>query len=212
MDLAASPSWENVRDQFSLWQYRPLPAALLEPYQFTFSSPYVQLSPDVATFACESFAPGRPILDAAMDLSRRIHAEFRYDLQSTTISTTLPEILQARAGVCQDFAHLFIGAARSMGLPARYVSGYLLTTPPAGQVKLIGSDASHAWASVFVPGNSPEGGFWADFDPTNDCMPGEKHVTLAWGRDFGDVSPLRGVVLGGGQHTVQVAVDVVGAT
>ena len=128
---------------------------------------------------------------------------FRYDTKSTTVSTTLPEILAARAGVCQDFAHLQIGCLRAMGLAARYVSGYLLTTPPPGRPRLVGADASHAWVSVYLPDAG-----WLDLDPTNNLIPSDKHITLAWGRDFGDVSPLRGVILGGGRHHIHVSVDV----
>ncbi len=150
-----------------------------------------------------SFFPGRSLLDAAADLTRRIYHDFKYDPKTSTITTTLPEIMKLRAGVCQDFAHLQIGCMRSMGLPARYVSGYLLTTPPPGKPRLIGADASHAWLSVYLPDFG-----WLDLDPTNNMIPTDKHITVAWGRDFGDVSPLRGVILGGGHHVVDVSVDV----
>ena len=137
-----------------------------------------------------------------MDLTSRIHREFTYDPTATTIATPLSQVLEAGRGVCQDFAHLQIGCLRSMGIPARYVSGYLLTTPPPGQPRLIGIDASHAWVSVYCP----EFG-WVDFDPTNDLIPDNRHVVLAWGRDYHDVSPIKGVILGGGKHIVSVSVD-----
>jgi transglutaminase-like putative cysteine protease len=180
----------------------------LDAHQFTYASPYICWNPDVTAYAASSFTRGRPLLEAAMELSERIHKDFKYDTRSTTISTTLPEILQARAGVCQDFAHLGIGCLRAMGLAARYVSGYLLTTPPPGKPRLVGADASHAWLSVYLPGTHGAPGEWLDLDPTNDCVPSDKHITLAWGRDFGDVSPLRGVLLGAGKHQIQVSVDV----
>jgi transglutaminase-like putative cysteine protease len=183
-------------------------AEALDTFQYTFASPYIRWTEEVAAYARESFAPGRPLVEAVLDLTGRIFRDFRYDTKTTTVSTTLPEIMQARAGVCQDFAHLQIGCLRAMGLPARYVSGYLLTTPAPGKPRLVGADASHAWVSVYVPHAGVGGGEWVDFDPTNNTIPGEKHITLAWGRDFGDVSPLRGVILGGGRHRIHVSVDV----
>jgi transglutaminase-like putative cysteine protease len=150
-----------------------------------------------------SFVPGRPILAATLDLTDRIHREFRYDPTATTISTPLEEVLRLRRGVCQDFAHLQIGCLRSLGLAARYVSGYLLTMPPPGQPRLIGSDASHAWLSVYCG----EAG-WIEIDPTNNVIPGTSHITLAWGRDYSDVCPINGVFIGGGQHSMSVWVDV----
>ena len=133
----------------------------------------------------------------------RIHREFTFDPGATTITTPVTRVLAERRGVCQDFAHLQIGCLRSLGLPARYVSGYLLTDPPPGQPRLVGADASHAWLSVCCPRLG-----WVDLDPTNDVLPSQRHVTLAWGRDYGDVSPLRGVVLGGRAHTLHVGVSV----
>src|SRR5205807_7745627 len=130
--------------------------------------------------------------------------DFRYDKAATTVTTPLREVMRLRRGVCQDFAHLQIGCLRSLGLAARYVSGYLLTAPTAGQPRLVGADASHAWVALFCPGHG-----WLEVDPTNNLMPADKHILLAWGRDYNDVSPIKGVVLGGGQHTVKVAVDVI---
>ena len=175
----------------------------MEACSFTFDSHYVKRSPALAEYATPSFAPGRPILDATADLSARIHREFRYDAKATTISTPLAEVLANRHGVCQDFAHLAIGCLRSLGLAARYVSGYLESRPPPGRARLVGADASHAWLAVFAPGLG-----WVDFDPTNNVLPSERHLTLAWGRDYGDVSPIRGVILGGGSHTMSISVDV----
>jgi transglutaminase-like putative cysteine protease len=147
---------------------------------------------------------GAPLVDVVTDLTERIHADFAYDPGFTTVTTPLDEVLQYRRGVCQDFAHLAVGCVRSMGLAARYVSGYLETAPPPGTERLVGGDASHAWLSVFVPGWG-----WLDLDPTNDKIVGSDYVTTAWGRDYADVSPLKGIVFGGGDsHMLDVAVDV----
>ena len=143
------------------------------------------------------------MLVAVRDLVACIYADFTYDPSATDISTPVLEVLQARRGVCQDFAHVAIACLRALGLPGRYVSGYLLTRPPPGKPKLIGADASHAWFATFVPGQG-----WLDFDPTNDVLPSDEHVSIAFGRDFDDVTPIRGVILGGGQHELSVAVDV----
>jgi transglutaminase-like putative cysteine protease len=176
----------------------------LEAYQFVFDSTYVPASRALAALAMPSFPMGRPLLAGVLDLTRRIHGEFRYDPQATTVTTPLNEVLDTRRGVCQDFAHLEIGCLRSLGLAARYVSGYLLTNPPAGQPRLVGVDASHAWLSVYCPGAG-----WVDLDPTNNQIPGDRHITLAWGRDYDDVSPIKGVLLGGGEQSIRVGVDVV---
>src|SRR5262249_28860332 len=145
----------------------------------------------------------RPLLEAVLDLTHRIHHDFQYDTRATTIATPLTELFARKRGVCQDFAHLQIACLRSLGLAARYVSGYLSTKPPPGQARLVGADASHAWLSVFTPGCG-----WIDVDPTNDQIPSDKHILLAWGLDFDDVSPVKGIILGGGQHAVKAAVDV----
>lgn len=176
----------------------------LEASGFRFASSWVELSSELAQFAADSFRPSRPLLEAAGDLCARIHREFTFDPEATTIATPVREVLRSRRGVCQDFAHLFIGALRSLGLACRYVSGYILTVPPPGQERLQGADASHAWVSVWAP---PLG--WVDLDPTNNLIVSDQHVTLAWGRDFHDVSPMRGVVVGGGAQVVRVGVDVV---
>ena len=143
-----------------------------------------------------------------MDLTLRMHADFLYDSDSTEISTPAVEALAQRRGVCQDFAHIMIACLRAMGLSARYVSGYLLTQPPPGKPRLVGSDASHAWVSIYLPDENGAAGAWADLDPTNDRMPGEDYVRLATGRDYSDVSPIRGVIHGGANHTMRVAVTV----
>ena len=200
---ASRATWEEARDMCATRS-----AELLEEMQFTFESPFVHWTEEVATYGRESFSAGRPLLEAVLDLTQRIHKDFAYDPKTTTVTTTLPEVMKARAGVCQDFAHLEIGCLRSLGLAARYVSGYLLTTPPPGKPRLVGADASHAWVSVWVPGTGGEAGGWLDLDPTNNLVPSDKHITVAYGRDFGDVSPLRGVILGGGRHKIDVSVDV----
>ncbi|AYQ29084.1 MULTISPECIES: transglutaminase family protein [unclassified Polaromonas] len=196
----ASPPWEQVRDQF---RYRA-GAAYDSASEFLFASPYVPRDEAFVEFARPSFLPGRPLPEAARDLMERIHTTMTYESESTEVNTPALEALQQGKGVCQDFAHIMVACCRAMGLPARYVSGYLLTSPPPGQPRLVGSDASHAWASVYCPGL----GAWLDFDPTNNRAPGEDYVTLATGRDFLDVSPMRGVIRGGAQHILDVAVTV----
>lgn len=158
---------------------------------------------ELADYAGQSFVAGRSLLDGVSDLNRRIHADFTYDPVATTVAMPLAEVIAHRRGVCQDFAHLAIAALRSLGLPARYVSGYLRTRPPEGKERLVGADASHAWFSAFCPDLG-----WVDFDPTNNCQPANEHITVAYGRDFGDVSPISGILTGGGEHVVKVSVDV----
>jgi transglutaminase-like putative cysteine protease len=202
LDVNATPAWEEVRDGLR----GDSSTAALDAYQFVFDSRYVPRSEELAGYATGSFPSGRPLAAAVADLMRRIHSEFRYDPRATTVATPVHEVLSRRRGVCQDFAHLAIGCLRSLGLPARYVSGYLVTGPSAGRERLTGADASHAWIAVYAPGVG-----WIDFDPTNNRIPSDTHVTVAWGRDYDDVSPVRGVILGGGHSSLTVAVDVVPA-
>jgi len=194
-----SPPWETVRDALLYARGAPL----LDGAEFSFASPYAAVTPELAAFARESFAPTQPLVESAIDLMHRIHEQFVFDPGATTIATPVTRLLTDCRGVCQDFAHLQIACLRSLGLPARYVSGYLLTEPPPGQPRLVGADASHAWLSVWCPRLG-----WIDLDPTNDVRPSHRHITVAWGRDYGDVCPLRGVVLGGREHTLHVAVSV----
>ena len=191
--------WEKARD--TIFQGR-LPE-FIEASQFVLDSPRVKISNILYEYATPSFPLGRPLLAAVHDLMRRIFEEFTYDPEFSTISTPLNEVMKHRSGVCQDFAHLAIGCLRSMGLPARYVSGYIETEPPKGKERLVGADASHAWFSVFIPDVG-----WLDFDPTNNQMPSERHIKVAWGRDFSDVTPLKGVAFGSGEHELKVSVDV----
>lgn len=203
----SSISWEIARERF---RYRA-GAAFDAANEFVFASPMVPRQNEFASYARPSFAPGLSLLAAALDLMHRIHQDFAYESQSTQVNTPALEALAQRKGVCQDFAHILVACLRSTGLSARYVSGYLLTKPPPGTVKLRGSDASHAWASVYLP-DLPMGSRWVDLDPTNDRAgwhsPGEDYVTLATGRDFSDVSPMRGVIHGGASHTLSVGVTV----
>ncbi len=171
--------------------------------EFVFDSPMVQLDPAAADYAARSFPAGRPILAGLKDLTSRIRREFAFRGGVTTIATPVSKVMQLRAGVCQDFTHVMISGLRSLGLPARYVSGYVRTKPPPGQVRRRGADQSHAWVGAWL---GPAHG-WVDFDPTNDLIVSDEHVVLGWGRDFGDVSPLRGVILGGGKHSLTVSVD-----
>ncbi|MES2733838.1 MAG: transglutaminase family protein [Bacteroidota bacterium] len=197
-DLFGGISWERAK--LELLSNKP---DLLDARQFVLESPMLASSLTVEQYARVSFTAGRPLLEATHDLMRRIHKDFDYVPKFTTIATPLSEIMRQRKGVCQDFAHLSIACLRSMGLPARYISGYLETVPAPGTERLTGADASHAWFSVFVPGSG-----WVDFDPTNNLIPSTKHITLAWGRDYSDVSPLKGVVFSAGKHALSVSVDV----
>ena len=200
--MADSPPWELVCGELA---YGAMPV-LLEANSFLFESPYVRVKREFSDYAQACFEPKRPLLDAVQTLMSRIYTEFEFDPDATTVSTPVLKILEDKRGVCQDFAHLMLACLRSLGLAARYVSGYLLTNPPPGQARMIGADASHAWISVYCP--TAEGGTWVDFDPTNNLLPDTQHITLAWGRDFGDISPLRGVILGGDAHELDVAVTV----
>ncbi len=197
--IDGSPPWETLRD--SLRQSDD--ASTLEPFQFLYESPHIACSVELAHYALASFTHARPVLEAAFDLTERIHRDFEFDGAATTIATPLSDVIKGRRGVCQDFAHLMIGCLRTLGLACRYVSGYILTTPPPGHARLVGADASHAWVSVFCPGFG-----WVDFDPTNRCLVQDEHITLGWGRDFSDVTPMRGIVLGGGEQDLVVRVTV----
>lgn len=202
IDAARSPAWEDVSAHLAY--QRATPAH--EAHQFAYRSPYVVGTPEIEVFARRCFTAGAPLLVAALDLMHCIHEEFTFDPEATTITTPVSRVLGDRHGVCQDFAHLQIACLRTLGLPARYVSGYLLTDPPKGQPRLVGADASHAWLAVHCPVNG-----WVDLDPTNDMIADSRHITVAWGRDYGDVSPLRGVILGGAEHRLEVGVSVVPA-
>jgi transglutaminase-like putative cysteine protease len=195
----STPAWESVQGLFR----DPVSPEVVEPYQYVFDSPQVRGSFELADYALASFSPDTPLLLGAADLTRRIFTDFKFDPRATTVATPLEEVWKKRRGVCQDFAHLGIACMRSLGLPARYVSGYLRTHPPAGQPRLVGADASHAWFRIFCPGLG-----WVDFDPTNNVQPGEEHIIVAYGRDFDDVSPVAGILTGGGDHVVKVSVDV----
>ncbi len=197
--LDQSLPWDQVIQQLQ----GSTDAVELDAQQYLYDSPYVTLDDATYDFVCDCFPPGRPVLAGVMDLTSRIFRDFTYEGGVTDVSTPVQDVLISRKGVCQDFAHLEIAALRSFGLPARYISGYLLTHPPEGQEKLIGADASHAWLSVWCPDVG-----WVDFDPTNNCIPSDEHITVAWGRDYGDVSPINGFMVGGGQHTPTVSVDV----
>ena len=190
-----TPPWEQARETVR----RHDSADAFDALQFVFESPRIALGSEFASYAQPCFPAGRPLLEGAWELCRRIYREFEYDKRATTVRTPVGEVLRSRQGVCQDFAHIMIACLRSLGLPARYVSGYLRSGDGA-----VGAQASHAWASVFCPGFG-----WLDFDPTNDVMPTGGHVTIAWGRDYSDVSPVKGVALGGGKQVIDVSVQVV---
>ncbi|SNB52331.1 Transglutaminase-like enzyme, putative cysteine protease [Arboricoccus pini] len=197
---AATPSWETVLDSLE----QPDRPALLAAVEQSYPTPRTPILPECLAYARESFTPGRPILDAALELNHRIFEDFRYDPGATHTHTPTAQAFAMRRGVCQDFTHVALACFHSLGLPARYVSGYLMTRPPPGKERLVGADASHAWVSVWV---GPEG--WVDLDPTNDVVVGDHHVTLAYGRDYSDVAPVSGIIYGGGRHKIAVAVDVI---
>jgi transglutaminase-like putative cysteine protease len=195
-------SWERVRNQLA-YAGRPPGAARLEALRFRSESPHVRIKQVFTDYAADCFPSGLPVLACAEALTQKLYKEMTYAPGATTITTPLLEVLEKRRGVCQDFAHLMIACLRARGLAARYVSGYLRTIAPDGAKALVGADASHAWVAVFCPTAG-----WVEFDPTNGVRAGTDHITVAWGRDFGDVSPLRGVIVGGGRHTVTVRVNV----
>jgi len=192
---STTPPWEAASDRGAL----PLDA-----FECLFAPSPTRSGAELEAYARPSFPPGRPLLDAVLDLTRRIYEDFTFDPRATTVATPLSEVFRLRRGVCQDFARLEIACLRSVGLAAHYVSGYVETIPPPGAPRRIGADASHAWLAVYCPGFG-----WIDVDPTNNLIPSSTHVTLAWGRDYGDVSPIRGVILGGGEHALKVSVSVV---
>jgi transglutaminase-like putative cysteine protease len=199
LDLAATPPWETLRELI----VKASDEGARTAASFAFASPRVPLLRALADYTRRSFTPGRPVGAAATDLMARIHRDFAFDPRATTVSATLDEVLVARRGVCQDLAHVGVGCLRALGLSARYVSGYLRTFAPPGQERLRGVDASHAWLAVWCGGEQ-----WLDLDPTNNRPTSTDHVTVAWGRDFEDVSPVRGVLFGGGRHSLAVMVDV----
>jgi transglutaminase-like putative cysteine protease len=195
-------TWESVRDAV-----RGDPTLDdLNPARMSEPTPLVPLSDVAKDYAAPSFAPEHDWLDVVSDLMHRIHLDFEFEPGATTVSTSVDEVLAQRHGVCQDFAHLMLACLRAHGLPARYVSGYLLTDPPPGRPRLMGVDASHAWVAAYSPKHG-----WIEFDPTNDQLADQRYITLAWGADFADVVPLRGVILGGGSQEMQVSVSVVPA-
>ena len=200
--VSTTDAWEKVRDSFAYqgaWPSRDQ----LDAARFRHESPHVRLKQTFTEYSQPCFEPGRPLLSCAEALSTQLHTQLKYSPGETTVSTSVTEVLERRRGVCQDFAHLMIACMRSRGLPARYVSGYLRTHHGVGADGriLVGDAASHAWVSVWSP---PFG--WVEFDPTNGCFAGLDHIAVAWGRDFGDVSPLRGVILGGAEHKLSVTV------
>jgi len=191
--------WSSLRERLATEK----DPARLKSLLYLYDSPMVFRADPLADYARPSFQGDRPLVDAVQDLMQRIYRDFTYDPAVTSIATPLLDVLKTKRGVCQDFAHIGVGCLRSMGLAARYVSGYIESLPAPGKERLVGADASHAWFSVYAG----EAG-WVDFDPTNNQIPSEQHISVAWGRDFSDVSPLRGVALGGGRHKISVSVDV----
>jgi transglutaminase-like putative cysteine protease len=230
--FASSPAWEKVVEHCR-YAGTVVTDDLLSALAFRQESPFVRIKHIFADYAQDCFTPGRPVLEAANALMLKINGEFIFDAEATQVATPLAQVLEEKRGVCQDFAHLMIACLRALGLPARYISGYLLTEPPPGQERMIGADASHAWVALYCPplavpaaaqtqqqggqqqrqtqGGAQSSGVWVDFDPTNAVLPGTGHITIAWGRDFSDVSPLRGVILGGGLPVMDVRVTVMPA-
>ncbi|QID18090.1 transglutaminase family protein [Nitrogeniibacter mangrovi] len=205
IDLAESLPWDELARRL-IYQGGVAPRADdLAAKRFLFESPNVRVKNELRAYALDCFPPGRALLEGAAALMAKIFDEFTFDAEATSIATPVLEVLANKRGVCQDFAHLMIACLRALGLPARYMSGYLLTHPPPGQPRMIGADASHAWVSVYAPDTALG---WVEFDPTNNLQPDTQHITIGWGRDFNDVSPLRGIILGGGGHEPEVAVTV----
>lgn len=199
MDPEEGIAWDAAKE----WLETASGSAVLDPSQYLYASPHVPISRELAAYARPSFPPERPLLAALLDFTERIYDDFEFDAEATEVSTPVASVLEHRKGVCQDFAHLQIACLRSLGLAARYVSGYILTHPPEGQERMVGADASHAWVSVYCPDLG-----WVDLDPTNNLLVDTQHITVAWGRDFSDVSPMRGVILGGSEHELDVRVTV----
>lgn len=204
IDLEASPTWESVRNLLLYRSREKVSSELLEATGFRFESGYVRIKRDFAEYARDDFKPETPVLVGVEALMQRIFEDFTFDPEATDISTPVTTVFANRRGVCQDFAHLMISCLRSLGLSARYMSGYILTKPPEGKKRLIGADATHAWLSVYCPKFG-----WVDFDPTNAIRPNLEHITIGWGRDFADISPMRGIITGGGGHEPAIAVTVV---
>lgn len=196
--VASLQSWESVRDML-----RSSTGDLIHEKQYAIPADMTIPSVAIKQYASQSFTPRRPLFEAASDLMRRIYTDFTYTSGFTTVSTPLSVVMKERKGVCQDFAHLGIACLQSMGLAAKYISGYLETTPPPGKEKLAGADASHAWFSVYIP----EMG-WVDLDPTNNKIPDEQYIVIGWGRNYFDIVPLRGVIMSSDQHQLFVSVDV----
>lgn len=218
VDLFNQLSWEQARDllqgapgqgqsqisgQGQSIQGQDQVLEIMDARQYALDSLMIATTPALADYARPSFLPNRPLVDVVHDLMQRIYADFIYDPAFTTIATPLSDVLNFRRGVCQDFAHLAIGCLRAYGIASRYISGYVETLPLPGKERLVGADASHAWFAVYIPGTG-----WLEFDPTNNKLPHDQHITLAWGRDYADVTPLKGIAFGGGQHTLSVSVDV----
>jgi transglutaminase-like putative cysteine protease len=201
--VAGSMPWKIAQTSLRETGNRGAHPLRSEANKYLFESAFVSFSPELAAYAEPSFANDATVLAAALDLTQRIHSDFKFDAEATDISTPIEELLKIKRGVCQDFAHLMIACLRTKGIACRYMSGYILTHPAPGKPRLVGADASHAWVSVYCPNSG-----WVDFDPTNRCMVNLEHLTIGWGRDFGDVSLVRGVMLGGGEQTLQVSVTV----
>lgn len=198
-DLSNADTWQSIRDQVRTCSS----PEELQAYEFTFDSPRCRCRPEFAEYCALSFASDESIVDSLRRLLKRFFSDFKFDPTATTVTSPVEQVFKQRRGVCQDFSHLMISMLRSIGLPARYISGYLRTLPPPGKVKLIGADASHAWVSVYCGALG-----WVDIDPTNNTLAGLDHITVAWGRDYGDVTPLKGVYIGGGTSRLTVSVDV----
>lgn len=199
-----APRWDEAAAARPWEEAIPVRRKDIGAMDFVLASPRVDLEEEARAYAAVSFTPGRPLVEAVEDLSRRIHREFQYKPGATTVSSRVADVLEKRAGVCQDFAHLTVACLRSLGLAARYVSGYLATRPPPGKKRVFGADASHAWVAVWVPG-----GTWIHVDPTNDQFANDRYTTLAWGRDYGDVPPIRGVIFTDAKKSkLKVSVDV----
>ncbi|MGE5944915.1 MAG: transglutaminase family protein [Flavobacteriales bacterium] len=203
-NIDASEEGKSITLQQALIELKSYEEPILDVRQFVLESILIAgITPDIKAYAEISFKPERPVFEAAYELMQRIYTDFEFNSEFTNVATPIHEVMKEKKGVCQDFAQIAIACVRSVGLPARYISGYIETVPPPGKVKLVGADASHAWFSVYIPKFG-----WIDFDPTNNQIPKNQHITVSWGRDYYDVPPLKGVIYSTGKNKMKVAVDI----
>ncbi len=203
-NIYQSAEGQKITLEQALLELESIEPDILEVRQFILESVLIaKITPEIKTYASVSFKPDRPIFEASYELMQRIYTDFEFDPEFTNVATPIHDVMKEKKGVCQDFAQIAIACLRSVGLPGRYISGYIETLPPPGKEKLVGADASHAWFSVYIPKFG-----WVDFDPTNNKIPKDQHITVSWGRDYYDVPPLKGVIYSAGKNKMKVSVDI----